>query len=234
MLKRSEILEILETAKRIDSRYKLPGADKHKYRLNPPISASFVRALEEKYSFTFPTDYFHFITEIGDGGAGPYYGIFPFEDFMKKDFYTDYRNSLKNEFAPRPMKLDDTNYYIVTPQKDFLENPSKYYVYEKADKDSDCLYDGIYPFCTPGCYSDFCLVVTGEMRGKILYTDNMGAYELIANSFEEFYQNWLNCISDTENLHKEIGERRIFGKKTIFGYLHKLRFIPHRKPSDNP
>ena len=118
--------------------------------------------------------------------------------------------------------------------ENFLENPSQYYVYEKADKDSDCLYDGIYPFCTPGCYSDFCLVVTGEMRGKILYTDNMGAYELIANSFEEFYQNWLNCISDTENLHKEIGERRIFGKKTIFGYLHKFRFIPHRKPSDNP
>lgn len=225
MLNSNEILEILERAKRIDSRYELFGADKHKYRLNPPISASFVRALEEKYCFTFPTDYFHFITEIGDGGAGPEYGIFSFEDFIKKDFYTDYRNSLKNEFTPRPMTLDDTDYYIVTTKKNFLENPSKYFVYEKADEDSDCLYDGFYPFCTPGCYSDFGMVVTGEMRGKILFTDNMGAYELFANSFEEFYQNWLDSISDTENLRKELEERRKrFGKKTIFGYLPKFKF----------
>lgn len=224
MLKRDEILEILERARRIDSRYELFGTEKHKYRLNPPLSASFVRTLEEKYEFSFPTDYFHFITEIGDGGAGPDYGIYSFKDFIEKEYYTYDRECLKNAFVPHHMKSDEIDKFIIASKQELEENPDEYFAYEKADENADCPYDGFYVFCTPGCYSEYGIAVTGEMRGKIFFTDNMGGYQLVSDSFEEFYQNWLDSISDTERLKKALEERRRrFGKKTIFGYLSKFR-----------
>ncbi|WP_154668246.1 SMI1/KNR4 family protein [Pseudoduganella violaceinigra] len=44
---------------------------------NPALSESEVRQIEEKYGFTVPLEYRWFITSIGNGGAGPFYGIFP-------------------------------------------------------------------------------------------------------------------------------------------------------------
>ena len=41
-----------------------------------------------------------------------------------------------------------------------------------------------------------------------IVTDNEGAYCLVANSFEEFYQNWLDRISDTEKLKEELDKQR--------------------------
>ena len=54
------------------------GVADHQYRLGPPVDLAFVRAMEKKYHFRFPDDYVQFITEVGDGGAGPGYGLYPF------------------------------------------------------------------------------------------------------------------------------------------------------------
>ena len=221
MLKHDEIVKILEQARSIDSKYELFGTTKHKYQLNLPIRPSFVRALEEKYGFTLPDDYFYFITEIGDGGAGPDYGIEPFADLVKKfqdqhaeAYQEDYRNSLKNAFMPRPMSKDELeNFAIATPAA-YEQNPDKYYIYEKPDDDGLCYLDGFYVLGTQGCQWDFGLVTTGEMRGKVFVTDNEGAYCLVANSFGEFYQNWLDRISDTKKLKEELKEwRKILGNR---------------------
>ena len=212
MLKRDEIARILKQARSIDSKCGLFGSAKHKYQLNPPIRASFVRTLEEKYGFTLPDDYFRFITEIGDGGAGPDYGIEPFADLVKKSqdqyaekYQEDYRNSLKNAFAPRPMSADEINDFAIATQATYKKNPDKYFIYEKPN-DMLCNLDGFYVLGTQGCQWDFGLITAGEMRGKVFVTDNEGAYCLVANSFEEFYQNWLDRISDTEKLKEEINK----------------------------
>ena len=73
---RDDVLKILGTAAEIDKDFNVFGAAKHKYRLNDPIPIDFVRNAEEKYGFTMPEDYFRFITEIGDGGAGEDYGLY--------------------------------------------------------------------------------------------------------------------------------------------------------------
>lgn len=214
MLKRDEITEILKQARRIDFKCELFGTKKHKYRLNPSISVSFVRALEEKYEFSLPDDYFRFITEIGDGGAGPDYGIEPFADLVKKrknqyaeEYQEAYRNSLKNSFSPRPMQIDEFEEFAIGTKEDYLQNPNRYFIYEKSDGER-CHLDGFYVLGTQGCQWDFGLVTTGEMCGKVFVTDNEGAYCLEANSFEEFYQNWLDRISDKKKLKEEIEKRR--------------------------
>lgn len=78
MFRREEVERILDQARRMDSGLEMFGASKHQYKLNPPVNLPFVRAIEEEYRFRFPEDYVQFITEIGDGGAGPGYGLFSF------------------------------------------------------------------------------------------------------------------------------------------------------------
>ncbi len=221
MLNRDEIILILNQAKNIDSKYELFGTNKHKYQLNPPVASSFVRSIEEKYDFLLPDDYFQFITEVGDGGAGPHYGIEPFEDLVKRSLIQDaeeynelYRKSLKNSFTPRPMLPDELENYAIATKTSYEQNPDEYFVYDKSDEDAECNFDGFYILGTQGCQWDFGIVTAGKMRGKVFVTDNIGAYCLIADSFEEFYKNWLISISDTEKIKKSLHEqRKLFGRK---------------------
>ena len=78
MFRREEVERILEQARRMDPQLEMFGVSEHQYRLGAPVDLTFVRSIEEKYHFRFPEDYVQFITEVGDGGAGPGYGLYPF------------------------------------------------------------------------------------------------------------------------------------------------------------
>ena len=105
------IAAVLDQAHRIDQKCELFGASKHQYRLNPPIDETVVRAVEERYNFRFPEDYVCFITKIANGGAGPDYGIMPFEESLMTGAYNcfqeAYKRSLKKPFTPRRMMLEE-------------------------------------------------------------------------------------------------------------------------------
>jgi len=213
MWKRERIIEILNQAQEIDSKYEQFGASKHRYRLNSPIRASFVRSVEKRYGFTLPEDYFCFITEVGDGGAGPDYGIDSFTEFLKKGkdayaerFWEEYRNSLAKPFMPRKMAADEVKEYAIATREAYDRNPDRYYIYEKSEPYDLCDTDGFYVLGTHGCQWDFGLILSGDRRGQVFDTDNEGAYAFVAGSFEEFYQNWLDYISDTERFRMDLEE----------------------------
>jgi hypothetical protein len=44
--------------------------------LNPPLAEDEVAAIEARLGITFPPEYRGFITRVGDGGAGPAFGLF--------------------------------------------------------------------------------------------------------------------------------------------------------------
>ena len=125
-----------------------------------------------------------------------------------EEYQEEYRNSLRNTFAPCPMLADELENFGIATRAAYERNPDKYFIYEKANEDSLCYLDGFYVLGTQGCQWDFGLITTGEMRGKVFVTDNEGAYCLEANSFEEIYQNWLDRISNTERLKEELIEQR--------------------------
>lgn len=211
---RDEILKILEQARGIDKKYEMFGASSHQYKLNPPIEASFVHEVEEKYNFRLPKDYFYFITEIGDGGAGPDYGIEPFASLVQvgesagvEKFREAYRNSLAKPFVPRQMLPDEVEDFAFAKEA-YVRNPQHFFVCENMDENALCDSEGYYILGTHGCQWDFGLIITGQKRGCVFDTDNEGAYCYAAESFYDFYKNWLDKISDTEGLRRELDERR--------------------------
>ncbi len=206
-MNREEIEKILKAAAEIDKDFKLFGASKHKYRLNAPISSDLVRATEEKYGFTLPEDYFRFITEIGDGGAGADYGLYSFGNFISKELYPAIeksRRKLREPFEVRPMTAED-NESSALADGYFDRNREKCFFDPRyLDDEFDGLPTGFLAIMTHGCTYDVGLALNGEHRGKVFDIDYEGDFVLTANSFEEFYQSWLDKISNHEWLKQQI------------------------------
>ena len=53
------------------------GSEEHGFRMNPVLSATEVAAFERDHKILLPSEYRQFITELGNGGAGPFYGEYP-------------------------------------------------------------------------------------------------------------------------------------------------------------
>lgn len=210
-MNREEVVRTLAAAAAIDRDFRVFGASKHKYRLNAPLSVDLVRAAEEKYGFTLPEDYFRFITEIGDGGAGEDYGLYSFGDFIGKPLYPaieDSRRKLSEPFAVRPMTAEDNEssgladgYFEQNREKCFFDPRC---LDDDPDSDFDGLPTGFLAIMTRGCQYDVGLALNGEHRGKVFDIDYEGSFILTANSFEEFYQSWLDKISNHEWLKAQI------------------------------
>lgn len=153
---------INKTAK-IDPDYKVFGAKKHKYILNPIISLNQVRQFEQKYQITLPEEYVYFLTQIGNGGAGPYYGIYSLETVEQKNYCLN--KSVQN---------------LV-----FIDNKLTPELWKKKTQildDSDCsdeIYDEIeaqvaaggLEIGTQGCTYGNILMYKGSETGKIVYFD---------------------------------------------------------------
>lgn len=71
-LDRSTVLRRLAELDRRDQRRRVFGAASHQYKLNPSLPVSVVQAFEGRYGVSLPEDYRLFITEVGNGGAGPH------------------------------------------------------------------------------------------------------------------------------------------------------------------
>ena len=87
----TDILPRLQTLKRLDLDCACFAARSHGYDLNPPVPEEEVARMEEKHGCRFPDEYRRFITELGNGGAGPAYGVFPLGMLPVIDaLYADY------------------------------------------------------------------------------------------------------------------------------------------------
>lgn len=209
-MNREEVLKTLNAAAEIDKDFKLFGASRHKYRLSAPVSVDFVRAAEEKYAFALPDDYFRFITEIGDGGAGEDYGLYSFEEFITKDKYPAIekeRQTLKLPFKIRPMTAEDKENSALA--EGFFERNRERCFFDprSTDDDYDGFPGGFLVIMTRGCQYDVGIALSGEHKGRVFDIDYEGDFILTANSFEEFYQRWLDKISNPKWLEAQILSR---------------------------
>ncbi len=154
------------------SQTKVFGADGHHFLLNFPMPEPDVLAFEQRHNIGLPADYRRFLTAIGNGGAGPYYGVFPlgmmdglggklkawneangFIGVLSKTFpHTEAWNDLQGKPSDELAKTDEEEY---GRQLDQFEE-----VYFASS-----LVDGAIPICHLGCALRIWLVITGSQAG---------------------------------------------------------------------
>ena len=146
----SQIQQKLAQLRRHDRSLVVFGADSHKYCLKPTASEQTVLAFEEHYGISLPPEYRRFIRTVGNGGAGPNYGIFSLDEAAVE---------LEYESASSP--------WVSHLAKPF--SPPQ--TFEEAEE-LDFLAPGVLPVCHHGCGSMVVLVVSGSERGNIWYWSN--------------------------------------------------------------
>lgn len=154
----------------------------HQLVINPPIPLEELIDFEKTYSLSLPEGYRRFLLEIGNGGAGPYYGLIPLEKWTTAYWDENYGfrfNKLEHllgECKARPLSDKD---YGVRPEDEWLPDWSR----------------GTITLCDQGCNYYGLLVVRGKERGRICYMAMMGEpYYMPDLDFLSWYERWLDEV----------------------------------------
>lgn len=203
MDKIDEIKEKLKELKTLDSKYEIFGASHHKYAFNEPMTLDQLDEFETKYQVKLPTDYKRFLNKIGNGGAGPYYGIHPLSRNLGKFNPENKFENLKLAF-PHYRKWNWSKKILDRFEKlkgDEDEEIAEFFdtifwqQYGKEELTSGSLYISEY-----GCALRYLLIVTGADIGKIWFdqrADHDGINPVVDNNgkkldFYSWYLEWLD------------------------------------------
>lgn len=182
------------------------GADGHRFELAVPLTPEEVAEVEGQVGVRLPAEYRSFLTEVGAGGAGPFYGIFPLTrhqggrwrwvgdgaeltdlDQLATAFEPgDLRSEQERVWAEQPDPADQSAYLVwVSRWDDVLWPPGR-------TAGGICL-------CHEGCGHHRWLVVSGPDRGGIWSDGRAGDVDLAPVSgrdghilgFAQWYLEWL-------------------------------------------
>ncbi len=180
-----------------DSAATVFGASQHGWRLEPVQSEEALAAFETEHGVTLPAEYRAFLRHVGNGGAGPYYGLSalaPLERDTMPSHHVVAKDAEGNVLAqggtgPRP--VPDARSTLARPfplTGEWAPGDGAAPVAKGAS-----VYDGCVHLAEQGCgYFDF-LVVKGEAAGQVWsdYTAGDGPIAKAADDFLSWYEGWL-------------------------------------------
>lgn len=73
------LMQLVSQTRMCDKEMREFASGTHKYKFKPVTSIQKVRKFEKKYNITLPENYIRYLTEVGNGGAGPDYGLYSLE-----------------------------------------------------------------------------------------------------------------------------------------------------------
>ncbi|GAA3010687.1 SMI1 / KNR4 family (SUKH-1) [Actinokineospora diospyrosa] len=136
------------------------GAERHQFECQP-LQHEQVIALEQAMGVRLPEQFREFLSSIGTG-AGPYYGIEPYETLLECARPACAR--------PFPWAEDDT-----------------FWLDEFSESDPD----GCLPIVSYGCGTIVALITAGAHRGRVVYL-GLDFACVPGPDFLTFYDKWLN------------------------------------------
>jgi hypothetical protein len=183
--------------------------------LRPPLEETRIASFELAHQVTLPHDYRQFLALCGNGGAGPYYGLFPLG--LMDDIGLDLQQWREGDgivgslAAPFPhieaWNLPETEFVQPTFSSDEQEDQW----HQKLDEKywAPHLANGAFPICHQGCAYRNILIVNGAEYGKVWVdlrpdyggllpeTDETGHHLTFAN----WYTRWLEKASLSLGIH---------------------------------
>lgn len=168
----------------------------HMHLFRPVVDQEELELWEETIGFTLPEDYRCYLTCLGNGGAGPYYGIRPFcfllrENFQKEAIYALGQEQRFYDLAKRRYEYEDTyalyeEYRRHTPkaeQMDYAQFDEMLWNRE-AHAFYEVLYEhGLLRVVDMGCGSEIGLLLNGTYRGYVSGISQEGDFR---NLFPDF------------------------------------------------
>lgn len=195
------IRDRLATLRELDPKLRTFGADRHRHQLAPPIDASRLAEIEAGFGAALPDGYRAFVSQLGDGGAGPYWGLHPLATGIERLFdMFDQDTLLAADF---PFDEDvDFGALVGMPAdwKEHIRRLKEEPAYGQAwDELKDryhvpANYAGTLPICDFGCGESYFMVVRGAQAGWIWVNaiDNGSGLFSLRIDFLEFYSRWLD------------------------------------------
>jgi SMI1 / KNR4 family (SUKH-1) len=167
------------------------GERQHGYHMRPKLSVLEVAEFEHAHNVQLPDTYRAFLTHVGNGGAGPYYGVFPLDRWATAALeYFDDESELPSDMLSRASPLRDglTGIDWVellggAPRPRF--DPRQWHPYQ-----------GTITLGHLGATYYALLVVTGPTRGRVCSVDlDMQAPKFAPQrDFLEWYEAWLDEV----------------------------------------
>jgi hypothetical protein len=164
---------------------------------------------ESRHGISLPEDYRHFITEIGDGGVEPSYGVLPFgkdddgRDWEGGGLVGDPGSPFRHTAAwnlPDSFWAGEPDWPPDTPVEEQDRLMDAWDREVEAHYWNPAIMDGAIPICHKGCALRQWLVVHGEQQG-IVWDDHRADQAGIAPvldaagqpmTFADWYMAWLD------------------------------------------
>lgn len=158
--------ELIAEAGRVDSGRQVFGAEKHQYRINPVLPIEEIRKAEEERHVRFPQEYVFYLTRVGNGGAGPYYGLYPFERVLKENGNPFLGQLLEQTVTTKLSKEQWREHRKILDELGETNETDAAY-----EKYLDSLCSNMISIGTQGCTLDNMLMLSGGDADRILYID---------------------------------------------------------------
>lgn len=195
------VRESLRALADADPRFTRFGAAAHRYQPRPVLSERRVAELESSAGLRLPEDYRDFLLEVGDGGAGPYYGLAPLDQPSQLEV-------MRGVFSPRgiePLEIIPESSGKVALGAGAAAAPSERAGSEPRGDGGGGLsplllpWHGVALLSHLGCGYLAYLVLEGPHRGQVwLDLGGNGEPRCIAPHFIAFYTDWLTALERTE------------------------------------
>ncbi|EOD70399.1 hypothetical protein H480_01142, partial [Amycolatopsis vancoresmycina DSM 44592] len=201
---RARILEQLERAAADPRLRETFGAGAHHFRLNPALPEHEVSAFEAAHGIRLPESYRTFLLEVGDGGAGPGYGL-----LRLADAYAEVSDSFPGHLrVPSPFR---PGRWFENGWWDGFWGPD-----DRPDP-----VQGTLAVVHHGCTGYTHLVVSGPGRGRLVNLDLNGVpapYVLEDEDFLAWYHRWLDELLAGCSV-SEFGHKLPGGEDTLLAVL---------------
>ena len=201
-----ELIRLVSRAKELDTEYRQLGAGCHRYEFAPVVPMSRVRDFEKRHHLRLPQGYVDFLTQVGNGGAGPYYGIYSLEQaelegyFDHKDASCQYMQAREQpDYYHLPYSIQGTEPMV---NRNLSINRWENWYTELNRKDRQA-YSELYPQAYNGLLqiiqsendTGYMLICHGESAGEMVYfRKNLECPEPTGVQFEDFVLSYFKSV----------------------------------------
>lgn len=172
------------------------GADKHLFRLNSRLSSTEINAWETVHNAPLPEAYRAFLEHLGNGGAGPKYGVLPLAEWDMGIYLDD--ETRREQSVAQPCLLVDRPYNQESEDSSWLAEVAGADWEEKIEHDMWWPTVGTITICDHGCGMYEYLILNGPHRGQVFFINWLDPPIFSKGNFLDWYESWLDNVLQAE------------------------------------